>query len=299
MPNWNQVLKEIQSINIDHPIDSVRRKYLKQLSKYTGRVTIAYYSGWLDARTQSPILIVNDEDKNAFMSVVHKANRAAGLDLILHTPGGNIAAAESIVNYLRQMFGSNIRAIIPQLAMSAGTMIACSCNQIIMGKQSNIGPIDPQVNGIPASGVIEEFETAIKIIKKDPSATPMWQAIVGKYHPTFLGECQKAIEWSKEITKEWLMTGMFEGIPNAEVVASTIVDNLSDHGETKTHSRHIHVDACEAMGLKITRMETDDKLQDLILTTHHAFMHTFSGSDALKIVENERGISMVRRERLS
>lgn len=55
-----------------------------------------------------------------------------GLDLILHTHGGQIAATESIVHYLRSIFGNNIRAFIPQLAMSAGTMIALSCKEIIM-----------------------------------------------------------------------------------------------------------------------------------------------------------------------
>jgi membrane-bound ClpP family serine protease len=58
------------------------------------------------------------------------------------------------------MFGTNIRAIIPQMAMSAGTMIALSTREIIMGKHSNLGPIDPQIAGIPAHGVIEEFNRA-------------------------------------------------------------------------------------------------------------------------------------------
>jgi ClpP class serine protease len=80
----------------------------------------------------------------------------------------------------KKLFGNNIRAIIPQIAMSAGTMIACSCKSIIMGKQSNIGPIDPQIRGIPASGVIEEFERAKDEVAKDPKSIPIWSAIIGK-----------------------------------------------------------------------------------------------------------------------
>ena len=294
MPNWNQVLKEIGQQEQKGPIDTVRRRYLKRLSQYTGRCTIAYYSAWLSYPKQNPSLVINDEDKNALMTTVHKEKRENGLDLIIHTPGGSVAAAESLVDYLRKMFGTNIRAIVPQLAMSAGTMIACACKSIVMGKQSNLGPIDPQFNGLPANGVISEFKKALEEIKKDPAAIPLWQAIIGKYHPTFLGECQNAIDWADQIVREWLKTGMFDGEPNADQQAAQIVEKLSSHDETLSHSRHIHLDDCINMGLKIKRLEDDDKLQDLVLTVHHAFMHTFARSSALKIVENERGIALVR-----
>lgn len=157
MPSWNEVLTELQSCNRVDALDYVRRKYLDQLHKNTGRNIIAYYSGWL----QKPRIgnaDICDDDKNGLMATIHKLDRSKGLDLILHTPGGDIAATESLVDYLRKMFGKDIRAIIPQIAMSAGTMIACSCREIIMGKQSNLGPIDPQFNGIPAHGVLEEFK---------------------------------------------------------------------------------------------------------------------------------------------
>ena len=48
-------------------------------------------------------------------------------------------------------------------------MIACACREILMGKHSSLGPIDPQLGGVPAHGVIEEFERAIKEIKDDLS----------------------------------------------------------------------------------------------------------------------------------
>ena len=180
MPNWYEVLKELQTSNRTDALDSVRRKYLKQLHGKTDRNVIAYYSGWL----QKPGIgnaNICDDDKNGFMAAVHGLDRRKGLDLILHTPGGDIAATESIVNYLQKMYGNNIRAIIPQIAMSAGTMIACACKEIIMGKQSNIGPIDPQFWGIPCHGVLAEFRRAVEEIKKDPDSIPIWQTIVGKY----------------------------------------------------------------------------------------------------------------------
>ena len=77
------------------------------------------------------------------MSVIHGLDKSKGLDLFLHTPGGDVGATESLIDYLHDSFGGDIRAIIPQIAMSGGTMIACSCKEIIMGKQSSLGPIDP------------------------------------------------------------------------------------------------------------------------------------------------------------
>ena len=105
---------------------SVRRKYLRMLHDKTGRNTIAYYSGFF-SKQKIEGLSINDQDKNGFMLCVHDVDKTKGLDLILHTPGGSISATESIVHYLRHMFGSDIRAIIPQISMSAGTMLACSC----------------------------------------------------------------------------------------------------------------------------------------------------------------------------
>ena len=182
MPNWNEILNELQRAGGAH--DVIRRRYLKELSERTGRNTIIYYSGWLQkgqiASQHPEPFSVNDNDKNGFMATIHSMDRSQGLDLFLHTPGGDVAAAESLVNYLRSMFGTNIRAIVPHLAMSAGTMIACACREILMGLHSSLGPIDPQFGGLPAHGVVEEFNTAAEEIKADPAKIPVWQPIIGK-----------------------------------------------------------------------------------------------------------------------
>jgi ClpP class serine protease len=76
--------------------------------------------------------------------------------------------------------------------MSAGTMIACACREIVMGKHSSLGPITPQFGGIAADAVLEEFERAYNEIKDDPAKIPVWQPIIAKYSPTMIGECAKA-----------------------------------------------------------------------------------------------------------
>jgi len=236
---------------------------------------------------------ISDLDKNGLMNAIHGLDRSKGLDLFLHTPGGSFAATESLVDYLYQMFGTNIRCFIPQLAMSGGTMIACACKEIFMGKESNIGPIDPQFGGIPAHGVLAEFEKAIKSVKEDPGSYPIWQVIIGKYHPTFIGECRNAIELASEIVKKWLIRGMFQDDKQAEKKAKAVVDKLNNHADTKMHARHIHADEAKSFGLKISMLEDDDDLQDIVLTIHHAYMHTFSASAADKIIENHLGHAIV------
>ena len=216
MPNWIQVLTEIESQDArlansaKSAIDLVRRKYLKQLHRRTGRNVIAYYSGWL-SNPDAFGIDVNDEDKAAFMMAIHGLDKTKGLDLILHTPGGGIAAAESLVDYLRRMFGTDIRAIVPHLAMSAGTMIACACKSIVMGKHSNLGPIDPQLGGLPAAAVKKEIERAISEIKEDPDRLQFWQFVLGKYSPTFVGQCEQAVLMAADFVKARLLDNMLLG----------------------------------------------------------------------------------------
>ncbi len=291
MPNWKEVLDEIQNVLKQqpeiNPLDFVRRKYLSSIQKHTGRNTIAYYSGWLQ-KPGFPDTNINDKDKNALMVTIHKMDTTKGLDLILHTPGGDLAATESIIDYLRFMFGDNVRAIIPQISMSAGTVIALSCKEIIMGKQSNLGPIDPQMGGIACQAVLDEFKKALADVKANPSSAALWQVIIGKYHPTFLIACEQAIQWSKKMAAEWLKANMLKGKPSTVI---KVLKTFGDHSRNKSHARHISKTKCHAAGLKIIDMETDHKLQDLILTTHHAFMHTFANTNAMKIVENHLGVA--------
>ncbi|MEQ1949777.1 MAG: S49 family peptidase [Bryobacteraceae bacterium] len=297
MPNWGEVLKEIQQESVKGPTapDIVRRRYLKRLFQLTKRNVIAYYSGFL-SKPGIQLLDINDEDMNGFMMAVHKLDRSKGLDLILHTPGGNIATTESLVTYLHTMFERDIRVIVPQIAMSAGTMIACSSREIVLGKQSSLGPIDPQFRGIPAQGVINEFKQALLEYKQDPASLQVWQSILQQYRPTFLGQCKQAIEWTKSFVSDQLSTVMFAGDPDAKTKAATIVEALSDTDVHKAHERHIPLTKCIDLGLKVRKLEDDPKLQDVVLTVHHCYMHTLMNTSAFKLIENHLGTGFVKHQ---
>lgn len=294
MPSWTQLVEEIGT---GRTHDIIRKKYITQLSKVTGRNVIVYYSGWLqkvDVANQKPqAFSISDADKDGFMATIHKLDKSKGLDLVLHTPGGDIAATESLVDYLRSIFDGNIRAIVPQLAMSCGTMIACACREIVMGLHSSIGPTDPQIGGVPAQSIREEWDRATVDMQKGPHMAALWHPIISKYSPTFLLECEKAVQWADDIVTEWLVTGMFKDDPHPQAAAQRVMQSLGSHAQTKTHNRHISIGDAEQLGLKIVRLEADQKLQDAVLSVHHACIYTLSDTDACKIIENQLGVPYI------
>lgn len=290
MPNFHDLHNEIQQVGSQ--FDILRKKYIKKLCDLRQRNIICYYSGWLEKPTSKNI-DVNDVDKNGLMTVMDGMDFNQGLDLILHTPGGDVAATESIVDYFHTKFGNNIVCFVPQMAMSAGTMIACSCKEIYMGAHSSLGPIDPQIGGVAAHGIIEEFKTAQEDVKKNPSSIPLWQPIISKYPPTILGECQKAIKWSTDIVKEWLKKNMLADNQNNDAVIDEIIKELGDHSINLAHNRHLSARKCKEIGLIIKNLEDNDELQEAVLSIHHIFMHTLQFTNAVKIIQNHKEISFI------
>ena len=295
MPGLNKVIEEIELLRGNgHPQapDMVRELYLNNLAKYRKRNIICYYSGWLSTNGKPvPNLAIDDTDKNGFMNAIYEMDCSIGLDLVLHTPGGSITAAESLVYYLQQKFGTNIRVIIPQMAMSAGTMIACSASEIIMGHQSCIGPFDPLLNNVSAFAVFDEFNRAAQQIRAEPHTIPLWQALLSRYPPAFLEQCEKAIELANSIVPKWLKEGMLSDLSPEllEIQVDKIMSNLNNPSQTKEHSRHIHFDKAKELGLKVSLLEDDDELQDLVLSLHHAYIATLMMTNTSKLIESNLG----------
>jgi len=268
--------------------DIVRRENLRALFDHTGRNVIAYYSSWLQKQgLQIPgeQFIITDADKSGFMAATHGMDKAKGLDLILHTPGGDVGATESLGDYLRGLFDANIRVIVPQLAMSGGTMLACLGNEILMGKHSSLGPIGPQFGGIDAQEIVDEFNKACAEAAANPATIPIWQVIIQKYPPAFVGTCAHAIEWSKEIAQRWLATGMVDRRKARKIALK--LRNIPSH----TH--HISGPEAQKLGLNVTALEDDNKLQDLVLTVHHCYIQSLAASNVTKITENHDGLAVV------
>ncbi|MBB4395181.1 SDH family Clp fold serine proteinase [Bradyrhizobium sp. ERR14] len=296
MATFGKVLEQIQSESRASPTDRVRRSFLKKLHDLTGRNVVVYYSGWLQKPGPENFssVMINDEDKHGFMAAFAGLDFTKGLDLVLHTPGGDVAATESIIDYLRSKFGRDIRAIVPQISMSGGTMIALAASEIIMGRHSNLGPIDPQIGGRPAIAIIAEFEKARAEIAATPHLALLWQPILQQYAPTLLSTAEHAIRWTQEIGAKALREGLFADQEDAEDKAHQVVEFLISHDLHRAHGRHLHRNELSQRGLNILDLEGDDDLQDAVLSVHHSCMITVGNTPVAKIIENHLGIAHVK-----
>jgi hypothetical protein len=307
MPTWGGILeelKELRKAGNPIPFDVVRRKYLSKLHEHTGRNIIIYMSQWSQPGVNDPENIsIIEEDIQGLMEVIHGLE-GKKLDLIIHSPGGSAEATEAMVNYLRTKF-TNIRVVVPQAAMSAATMMACGADEIIMGKHSSLGPIDPQMlvytqfgpKYAPAEAILDQFNLA-KIECKDPENLGTWMPILSQYGPALLIECKNAQALSETLVSDWLEKYMFKDRDDASRIAHYIASYLSAHSEFKSHGRHIcREKARSEIGLKILDLEEDQIYQDLVLSVFHATTHTFTGTPAVKIIENHLGKAFVKIER--
>jgi hypothetical protein len=306
MSTWGQILGEIRVAAKDgnaQAFDTVRNKYIKALSDYTHRDTIIYASRWTSGDVPPNLVSINDEDVQAFMEAL-SGLRNDNLDLILHTGGGSAEAADAIVSYLRQKY-KNIRIIIPQAAMSAGTMLACAGDTIVMGKQSSIGPIDPQfilqtsvgVQALPAQAILDQFEIAQKDCADNPKNLNSWLPMLSQYGPALLVRCKNQIDFGKELVDNWLKAYMFKDNPNE--IPDKIAAYLSDHSNFKTHAKHINIEKAKEVGLKIEQLEENQEFQDRVLSAFHAAMHTLSGTSTTKIITNQNGNCFLKQFNIS
>lgn len=303
MPTWSGILNELKQIQTLDRYDRVRRKYIALLHEKTKRNTILYATRWTEAGIPSSLITITEEDIQGLMEVIHGLV-GSSLDLILHSPGGSAEATEAFISYLRTKF-NDIRVIIPHAAMSAATMLTCSANKILMGKHSFLGPIDPQfilqtqlgLQMVPAQTILDQFERA-KIECQDPKKLGSWLPILGQYGPALLEQCQNQINLSKELVSKWLKEYMFAGKEDAEQKAINIANYLSNHKIFKTHGRHINREQAKEIGLTIEDLESDQDLQDLVLSVFHATTHTFNATNAVKIIENHQGRAFIKQQQI-
>ena len=267
MPTEDEIQKEILALK-SVAQDNVRRHYLKELHKYTNRDTIIYASAFTSKKMpQLPpfLMSITNEDIQGFMSALHGLT-GNNLDLILHSPGGSLEAADQIIQYLRAKY-KNIRAIVPQNAMSAATMIACACDSIVMGKHSSIGPIDAQVTfptqsghfSAPAQAILDDFEKAKEEVVLNPKTAPLWVSKIQAYPPGFLTICNNTIDLAKDKVTEWLNTYMFKDVPQEQQKGREIADWLGQNSIHKTHGRPIGLYIAKEKGLNVIPLEEDQE----------------------------------------
>jgi len=100
---------------------------------------------------------IDIEDSEAVLRAIRLTPTGQPIDLILHTPGGLVLAAEQIGKALVQHKGK-VTVFIPHYAMSGGTLIALAADEIVMDPNAVLGPVDPQIAGVPASSILKVLE---------------------------------------------------------------------------------------------------------------------------------------------
>ncbi|MFS8629077.1 MAG: hypothetical protein FWJ73_06940 [Limnochordales bacterium] len=100
---------------------------------------------------------ISIEDSEQVLRAIRTTPKDVPIDLILHTPGGLVLAAEQIARAL-QKHPARTAVFVPHYAMSGGTMIALAANELWMDEHAVVGPIDPQVGGYPAASILKAVE---------------------------------------------------------------------------------------------------------------------------------------------
>lgn len=294
MPSWNDILNEYESLDDE---ERARRLVADQVSALSdisrlrdGRQVLFYASAFLQkSQAPAPTVQITHEDINGFMATVYGMDFERGLTLLMHTPGGVTNAAEAIVGYLRSKF-DDLEVVVPTYAMSAGTMISLAADRVIMGRQSQLGPIDPQMphvgRFVSARAIVEQFEVARTDILSNNSAAHVWAPILQAVGPALLQEAQNALDYAESMVADWLSRYMFEaqGGRVAELLGLDVARHFNDASAHKSHGRRIDRDEARQQGVKVLDLEDDQELQESVLTAYHLMTIAFEKGPASKVI---------------
>ncbi|MEZ4925558.1 MAG: ATP-dependent Clp protease proteolytic subunit [Saprospiraceae bacterium] len=301
MPSWTELLRNLESQPNESQKTWLIESFIVSLRSISqlrnDRNVLFYSSAFLQKPTTPQILLqITHEEINGFMSVVHGMTCSKGLTLILHTPGGVTNATETIVSYLRSKF-SDIEVVVPTFAMSAGTMISLAADKIIMGRQSQLGPIDPQMPAggriVSAIAILDQFERAKKEISEDREQAHLWAPILPSLGPALLQEAQNAIDYSEQIVADWLEKYMFKNHKDPKKKALAVAKHFSrgseDEHRKKSHGRRIDSNEAKSQKLNIEDLESSQGLQDAVLTAYHLMTILCEKSPAVKVLASQEG----------
>lgn len=297
MASWSELQNDLTQVPAPERGEWIKARVnseLSALATLTNCNVIVYASSYLQ-KPQVPgiFLSITTEDINGFLSGLYKMDSSKGLLLVLHTPGGSADAAETIVRYLWSKF-KDITTLIPTYAMSAGTMIALASNKLIMGRQSQLGPTDPQffIGGVTysAHSIVKQFEEARADIIASPNAARAWAPVLQPFGPALLQEARKALAHGQSLVAEWLRTRMFKGETkrHARDWAKRAAKDFSGshHG---SHGHRIDRDEARSLRLKVDDLEPNPDLQTASLTLYHAITMAFEISPAAKLIVSTNG----------
>ena len=184
-----------------------RQTLINQIQARTKRLLICYVSGGSDE------CVIDAGDTMPFVDLLHNVPSSRDVDLLLHTIGGNVDAAEKLILMMRSIVGSAaLRIIVPEYAKSAGTLMVLGADSVVMSDMSELGPIDPQ---IPLFGrwqsvqnYLDAYETHAETLKNDPNNIAA-RVMLDKLDPATLKLCEVATARARQAAESLLRHGMF------------------------------------------------------------------------------------------
>jgi len=203
---------------------------------------------------------VDRADALAFVDMLHNLTKGEPVDLMLHTPGGDVDAAEKLIKLVRNTAGEegNLRVIIPDFAKSAGTLMALGANEIVMSESSELGPIDPQVMSRDGHGneivhsvltYLSAYDDAKKAVTEKPKDLAN-RITFEKFDPTVVRK-YRSIRDRARLFAENLLKRRGSNF-------SKICSDLMDINRYPSHGQMIDWEAARNMGLPIHYMPPSD-----------------------------------------
>ena len=206
------------------------------------------------------------------------------LTVVLDTGGGLVDAVERTVDVIRHHY-EIVDFIIPDQAMSAGTVFALSGDNIYMDYFSQLGPIDPQffIDGkwVPGLGYLEKFQE-LNEKSEGGTLTPLEYALVDKMNLVDLHRYEQAREHSVELLEKWLTTYKFKNWSKTETKGNKVTPDmkrtraneiamaLNDTTRWHAHSRGIPMKLLTAeLQLKIEDISKCEALQERLHEAHN------------------------------
>ena len=205
------------------------------------------------------------------------------LSVILRTPGGSAETAERYVAIIRKHYRT-VNFIVPDVAMSAGTLFCMSGDKIYMDYSSSLGPIDPQVMVPDGSGYVAALGYLDKVneITQKKTLSPADVVFLRGLDLAKLALYEQARDLSIDLLKRWLVQYKFKNwtahrthnpgtkVTKSEKVkrAEEIASALCNHKMWFSHGRALTIEKLKALRLEIDDYSADQKLADAIRSYH-------------------------------
>lgn len=243
-----------------------RHDFIRRIEAETGRSLIVYF-----ADVRHPGGSLDRDDIAPFGDLLEKVG--PDLDLLIHSAGGDIDAAEKIV-YMCRSRATSLRVIVPEYAKSAATLIALAGDTILMGYASELGPIDPQIvittpEGRtvqrPARSFLDGLEDIKKKVAEEGELSPVYYPPLSQLDPAMLDYCNKAIERSRQFAVRWLKKYMCADNP---AKAEEIAGRLLDVARYLSHGIVINHEEARDMGLKVEYLPPENELWRALWILH-------------------------------